>query len=162
MLYAYVLTDGSVNVERGELSGWAYSVKVGGVTVSKKPGAVALTISSNHKVIFAYLEVNACKKAVIVTGSKNILAKIRELILICRRGHQRKQSPCPHVKFCLGHSGVFSNESADILVGRELTLDPLQSQLMSKSILLRKFFFPLQTYFNFCWTKMSKLVTTTA
>ena len=60
---AVCFTDGSV--KRGEQSGWAYSVRVGGVMVAEKSGAVELITSSMSMEIkaiteiLAYLEENA-------------------------------------------------------------------------------------------------------
>ena len=132
---AVCFTDGSV--KRGEQSGWAYSVRVGGVTVAEKSGAVELTTSSMSMEIKAitevlvYLEENACRRAVIVTDSMSTLQKIKKKLLYvdCISHINASNLQTLTWIFCPGHSGVLGNERADSLAGtaeinNEFTLDP--------------------------------------
>ena len=132
---AVCFTDGSV--KRGEQSGWAYSVRVGGETVAEKSGAVELTTSSMSMEIkaitevLAFLEESAFRRAVIVTDSMSTLQKIRKKLLYSDWVSHINASNLQALTwiFCPGHSGVLGNERADRLAGtaeinNECTLDP--------------------------------------
>ena len=80
-----VFTDGSV--KRDEKSGWAYTARVNGITVSEGSGAVELTASSMAMEVkgvteaLQFLATSAYKKAVIVTDSMSTLQKIQRGVL---------------------------------------------------------------------------------
>ena len=80
-----VFTDGSV--KRDEKSGWAFTARVNGITVSEGSGAVELTASSMAMEVKAvtealqFLATSSYKKAVIVTDSMSTLQKIQRGML---------------------------------------------------------------------------------
>ena len=129
-----VFTDGSV--KRGEKSGWAFTARVNGITVSEGSGAVEMTASSMAMEVKAvtealqFLATSAYKKAVIVTDSMSTLQKIQKGMLYSDWIDLIKRSELQTITwlFCPGHSGVQGNERADELagtavVGDQMTLD---------------------------------------
>ena len=118
-----VFTDGSV--KRGEKSGWAFTARVNGITVSEGSGAVEMTASSMAMEVKAvtealqFLATSAYKKAVIVTDSMSTLQKIQKGMLYSDWIDLIKRSELQTIAwlFCPGHSGVQGNERADKLAG---------------------------------------------
>ena len=138
-------------MKRNEKSGWAFTARVNGVTVSEGSGAVELTASSMAMELKAvtqvllFLATSAYKKAVIVTDSMSTLQKIQRGMLYSDWIDLIKGSELQTITwlFCPGHSGVQGNERADKLagtavIGGQMTLDsPLvlasvKSELLSK------------------------------
>ena len=77
---AVVFTDGSV--QRGFKSGWAYTVRVRGISVAEGSCAVELTTSSMLMKVKAitealrYLQAHQFERAIIVTDSMSTLHKV--------------------------------------------------------------------------------------
>ena len=130
-----VFTDGSV--KRGEKSGWAFTARVNGSTVSEGSGAVEMTASSMAMEVKAitealqFLVTTTVKKAVIATDSMSTLQKIQTGMLYRDWINLIKRSELQTITwlFCPGHSGVQGNERADELagsavIGDQMTLDP--------------------------------------
>ena len=130
-----VFTDGSV--KRGEKSGWAFTARVNGSTVSEGSGAVEMTASSMAMEVKAitealqFLVTTTVKKAVIATDSMSTLQKIQTGMLYRDWINLIKRSELQTITwlFCPGHSGVQGNERADELagsavIGDQMTFDP--------------------------------------
>ena len=111
-----VFTDGSV--KRNEKSGWAFTARVNGITVSEGSGAVELTASSMAMEVKAvnkallFLATSAYKKAVIVTDSMSTLQKIQRGMLYSDWIDLIKGSELQTITwlFCPGHSGGDSSD----------------------------------------------------
>lgn len=138
-------------------------MRVGGVTVAEKSGAVKITTSSMSMEIkaiaevLAYLEENACRKAVIVTDSMSTLQKIRKKMLHVDWISHINASNLQALTW-IRVQGTQASWAMRGLIGWQAQLKStmsslstsLRSKLMSKSILLRNDPLPPQTHNNSC------------
>ena len=118
-----VFTDGSV--VRGKKSGWAYTARVDGKTVSEDSAACNSTMSSMMTEINAvtlaliWLKDADYSRVVIVTDSLSTLEKVRQGNLHADWVSLINQSSIQRIVwiYCPGHSGVKGNEVSDRLAG---------------------------------------------
>jgi len=120
---AIVFTDGSV--VRGKKSGWAYTARVNGKTVSEDSAACNSTMSSMMTEINAvtlaltWLKDADYSRVVIVIDSLSTLEKVRQGNLHADWVSLINQSSIQRIVwiYCPGHAGVKGNEVADRLAG---------------------------------------------
>ena len=118
-----VFTDGSV--VRGKKSGWAYTARVDGKTVSEDLAACNFTMASMMTEINAvtlaltWLKDAYYSRVVIVTDSLSTLEKVRQGNLHADWVSLINQSSIQRIVwiYCPGHAGVKGNEVADRLAG---------------------------------------------
>ena len=118
-----VFTDGSV--VRGKKSGWAYTARVDGKTVSEDLAACNFTMASMMTEINAvtlaltWLKDAYYSRVVIVTDSLPTLEKVRQGNLHADWVSLINQSSIQRIVwiYCPGHTGVKGNEVSDRLAG---------------------------------------------
>ena len=118
-----VFTDGSV--VRGKKSGWAYTARVDGKTVSEDSAVCNFTMASMMTEINAvtlaltWLKDADYSHVVIVTDSLSTLEKVRQGNLHADWVSLINQSSIQRIVwiYCPGHTGVKGNEVSDRLAG---------------------------------------------